>query len=111
MKEGKKGSYTRCSPYAEVEAERSDCYSEVVRRAAEQFDLSPRKGKILSLFRPNGAAVMDQELQVRGKKVPLDPWKLHAGNQKISCSDEAWNRVPTSDCISSQSTLRKWNIA
>ena len=79
MKEGKKGSYTRCSPYAEVEAERSDCYSEVVRRAAEQFDLSPRKGKILSLFRPNGAAVMDKELQVRGKKVP---WTL--GNYMLA---------------------------
>ncbi len=73
MKEGKQGSYSRNSAYVEIEADRGDSYDELLQRAATTFKLLPRANKLLTLFRGNGVAVIDQMLQVRSKKVP---WTL-----------------------------------
>ena len=77
MKEGKqKGSFTRCSPYVEMEADRNDCYNEVVTEQVIGSTSLQRKvthTQSLSLFRANGVVVKDHELQLKGRKLP---WTL-----------------------------------
>ena len=74
MKETRSGVYTRVkAPYVEMEAYRSDSYITFVKRAAHKCHLTEKKNKLLSLFKLNGARVLDEEVTVKGKP---KPWTL-----------------------------------
>ena len=75
MIESKSGVFSRAHyPYVEIEAYKSDTYSKFVKRAALKCRLeSNRKDKELSLFKINGARVLDCDVSVKSKP---RPWTL-----------------------------------
>lgn len=75
MTQSKSGAFSRAHhPYVEVEAHKSDSYSKFVKRAASKCKLSThKKDKELSLFKVNGARVLDSDITVKGKP---RPWTL-----------------------------------
>ena len=74
MTESKSGSFIRSrNPFVEVEGYRSDSYTTFTKRAAHKLSLRGEKGKYVSLFRLNGARVLDEEVTVKGKG---KPWTL-----------------------------------
>jgi hypothetical protein len=73
MIESKSGVFSRAhSPYVEIEACKSDSYSTFIRRAALKCRLEV-SDKELSLFKINGARVLDCDVSVKGKP---RPWTL-----------------------------------
>ena len=74
MKEGRRGVFGRAKcPFVEMEARKSDSYSMFARRAALKCRMSEQAGKVLSLFKLNGARVLDECMTIKGK---LKPWTL-----------------------------------
>ena len=74
MKETRAGVFSRGkSPYVEIEAKRSDTYREFACNAASKCRLKARRGMVLSLFKLNGARVLDQPVTMKGK---AKPWTL-----------------------------------
>lgn len=74
MKEGRPGVYGRAkSPLVEVEAYRTDSYKAFVDKAARKCHLVPRKNKVISLFKLNGARVLDEPITVKNK---VKQWTL-----------------------------------
>ena len=74
MTETKSGAFIRSrNPFVEVEGYRRDSYSTFIKRAAHKLSLHGQKGKYVSLFRLNGARVLDEEVTVKGK---TKPWTL-----------------------------------
>lgn len=68
MTETKSGAFIRSrNPFVEVEGYRSDSYTTFTKRAAHKLSLRGEKGKYVSLFRLNGARVLDEEVTVKGK--------------------------------------------
>ena len=74
MRESRSGVFTRAkAPFVEMEAYRSDSYSTFVKRAAHKCHLTGKKNKFLSLFKLNGARVLDEDVTIKGK---AKPWTL-----------------------------------
>ena len=74
MKEGKCGAfYWAKQPLVEMEANKRDNYTTYAKKAAVKCQLSEEKGKILSLFKLNGARVLDESVTVKGNQ---KPWTL-----------------------------------
>ncbi len=70
----KSGVFTRAkSPFVEMEAYRSDSYSTFVKRAVSKCHIRGKKNHILSLFKTNGARVLDEQVTIKGKS---KPWTL-----------------------------------
>lgn len=68
MKKSKHGVYTRSNdPFVEMEAYRTDTYSTFVRRAAQKCRLREKENNIISLFKLNGARVLDEPVTLKGK--------------------------------------------
>lgn len=68
------GSYVRAHhPFLEIEARRSDNYAAFAGRAARKCDIKSDKNMELSLFKLNGARVLDSEVTIKGKQ---KPWTL-----------------------------------
>ena len=57
----------------EMKAYRSDSYASFVKRAADKLNLRIEKNKILSLFKLNGARVLDEDIVVKCRQ---KPWTL-----------------------------------
>ena len=70
MKKTSKGSYGRNSPYVEIEAGRNDGYKLFVKRAAAACNISEKEGKVLSLFKLNGAVFRDVDIEIKGRDKP-----------------------------------------
>lgn len=74
MQEGRQGVYGKTkSPYIEMGVRRSDCYKAVAERAAKKCHLIYQESKTLSLFKLNGARILDEEITIGGK---TKPWTL-----------------------------------
>ena len=74
MKESRPGVFARVKqPFVEMEALKSDKYTTFAQKAAIKCRLSEEKGKVLSLFKLNGARVLDESVTVKGM---LKPWTL-----------------------------------
>ena len=74
MHESKYGVYSRGkSSYVEVEAFRNDTYEVFVSKAARKCKLRHEKHKLLSLFKLNGARILNEDLNVNGK---IKSWTL-----------------------------------
>lgn len=74
MEEGRQGLYSKTkSPYIEMSARRSDCYRAIANRAAKKCHLICHGSKTLSLFKLNGAQILDEEVIVSGK---TKPWTI-----------------------------------
>ena len=74
MRETRPGMFVRArSPFVEMEAKKSDSYTIFAKRAAKKCRLGEAEGKILSLFKLNGARVLNECVTVKGK---LKPWTL-----------------------------------
>ena len=74
MKESRVGTFSRTKqPFIEMEANKSDNYTTFAKKAAVKCRLSDEKGKILSLFKLNGARVLDEKVTVKGNQ---KPWTL-----------------------------------
>ena len=68
MQEGRQGVYSKAkSPYIEMSVRRSDCYKAVTKKAAKKCHLVYRGSNSLSLFKLNGARILDEEITVGGK--------------------------------------------
>lgn len=61
------------NPIVEIKAYRSDSYATFVKRAAGKLNLRGEKRKFLSLFKLNGARVLDEDIVVKGRH---KPWTL-----------------------------------
>ena len=74
MKETRPEMFVRArSPFVEMEAKKSDSYTIFTKRAAKRCHLGEAEGKILSLFKLNGARVLNECVTVKGK---VKPWTL-----------------------------------
>ena len=74
MKESRPGVFVRAKqPFVEMEANKSDNYTTFAKKAAIKCRLSEEKGKLLSLFKLNGARVLDESVTMKEK---LKPWTL-----------------------------------
>lgn len=74
MQRTKSGVFTRSNnPFVEMEAYRSDSYSAFVKRAAHKCRLCGQKNKFVSLFKLNGARVLDEDVILNDK---ARPWTL-----------------------------------
>ena len=74
MQEGRQGVYSkRKSPYIEMSVSRGDCYKAVAKRAAKKCRLTYRGSQTLSLFKLNGARILDEDITVGGK---TKPWTI-----------------------------------
>ena len=74
MRENRSGSFVKGkSPYVEIKASKSDQYEDFAKTAARKLNLGPAKGKVLSLFKLNGARVLNDSISLRKKVVP---WTL-----------------------------------
>lgn len=74
MHEGRQGVYSKSkSPYIEMSVRRSDCYKRVAKRAAKKCQLVYQGSKTLSLFKLNGARILDEEITIGGK---VKPWTM-----------------------------------
>ena len=89
MELSKRGIFTRSKSFVEVDAYKRDSYETIAKRAAKKCQLSYTKGKILSLFKINGARILNEAITLNGK---LKPWtmgcymqllKKSAGNIKL----------------------------
>lgn len=68
MEEKRPGVFSRVkSPFVEMGAYRRDSYSVIANRAAKKCHLNYCKGKILSLFKLNGARILDEDININGK--------------------------------------------
>lgn len=74
MEEGRQGVYSKAkSPYIEMSVRRSDCYKIVAERAAKKCHLIYQGSRVLSLFKLNGARILDEEITIGGK---TKPWTM-----------------------------------
>lgn len=109
MKESRPGVFARAKqPFVEIEANKSDSYTVFARKAAIKCRLgSEEKGKVLSLFKLNGARVLNESVTVKGKQ---KPWTL--GNYLLLMKKSPSNvklgvgyfTPPSSDITSSSSS-------
>lgn len=74
MEENRQGVYVKSkSSFVEIEAHRSDTYRSFVDKAARKLKMGYRSGNMLSLFKMNGARVLNEEINLNGKD---KPWTL-----------------------------------
>ena len=69
MKVTPKGLYKSASNYMECRAQKTDTYSDIVERMAGLFGLADEDGRTLSLFKPRGAIIPAEELEIGGESV------------------------------------------
>lgn len=74
MHESRQGVYSKSrSPYIEMSVKRSDCYKTVARRAAKKCHLAYHGSESLSLFKLNGARILNEDVIIGGK---TKPWTM-----------------------------------
>ena len=74
MKETKPGVFTRSKkPFVEMEAQRSDSCTKFAKRATQKCHLRYKEKAVLSLFKVNGARVLNENITVKGNS---KPWTL-----------------------------------
>ena len=56
-----------------MEASREDDYLTLAQKAALKCEMPCRRGKLLSLFKSNGARILNEDITIKGKK---KPWSL-----------------------------------
>ena len=61
------------TPFVEIQAKKTDDYCTFVRKAAKKCRLVEQEGQVLSLFKLNGARVLNENVTIKGK---LKPWTL-----------------------------------
>ena len=66
MKPSTAGIFRRTSSHFEIEALKDDKYDAFVRRAAEACNISAKEGKVLTLFKMNGAVIRDVPMMLKG---------------------------------------------
>ena len=87
MRRTPKGLYKPAGSFVECRAHKSDTYIDLLERMAGLFGLA-EKGKTLSLFKPRGAIIPAEELEIGGEVMWTlggDPWLMHtsADNMKL----------------------------
>ena len=71
MTESKEGLFVRGkSPLLEIKANKGDSYEAFVSKAAKNCQLKSEQGKILQLFKMNGARILNETVSVNGKQRP-----------------------------------------
>jgi len=71
MTESREGLFVRGkSPLLEIKANKGDSYEGFVSKAAKNCQLKAEQGKILQLFKMNGARILNETVSVNGKKKP-----------------------------------------
>lgn len=89
MELSKRGIFTRSKSFVEVDAYRRDSYETIAERAAKKCHLNYTRDKVLSLFKLNGARILNEPITINGK---VKPWtmgtymqllKKSAGNIKL----------------------------
>lgn len=66
MEETKSGVYSRASHFMEIQADRSNSYSDVIDLARREFVIQPSEGKKIMLFRHTGAVISDAPVTIKG---------------------------------------------
>jgi len=72
MKGGRQGKHTKETPL-EIQASRGDTYEQFVKRAAQKYNLKAVSGKEISLFKMNGARILNETIAVDKNE---KPWTL-----------------------------------
>ena len=75
MKPSKGGIFRRDSNYFEIEALKDDDYDAFVQRAGEACMVSVKEGKVLTLFKMNGAVIRDVPMLLKGYRSER-PWTI-----------------------------------
>ena len=75
MEEIKYGVYSRASHFMEIQANRSNSYSDVIDLVRHEFVIQPSEGKKIILFQHTGAVMSDAPVTIKGTK---RKWSLGA---------------------------------
>ena len=71
MVQTRPGAFSRSkNTFVEMEAYRCDSYSTFVKRAVKKLHLTGKQNKFFSLFKLNGARVLDEPLTVKNVSKP-----------------------------------------
>ena len=66
MKPNKVGTFHKASNHVEMEALKDDDYDAFMKRAVEACNISAKEGKVLTLFKMNGAVIRDVPVMLKG---------------------------------------------